>query len=136
MSFRKVKGLTKVVYLPVTPEVEFDARTLVTLTAGKLVPATAATTAPNIAGVIIGEIKATDADYEDDRLVGVEVPVEKHVVYEFPTADLVAADIGVDVDLLDAGTVDRDNTDIGVVRVTKVLTETLGQGYVKINGTY
>jgi hypothetical protein len=136
MSFRKVKGLTKVVYLPVTPSTVFAPRTLVTLTAGKLVPATAATTAPNIAGVIIGGIAATDADYATDRLVGVEVPVEKHVVYEFPTTGLVAADIGVDVDLLNAGTVDRDNDDIGIVRVTKVLTSTRGQGYVKINGSF
>lgn len=136
MSFRKVKGLTKVVYLPVTPSTVFAPRTLVTFTSGKLVPATAVTTAPNIAGVIVGGIAATDADYAVDRLVAVEVPVEKHVVYEFPTTGLVATDIGVDVDLLDAGAVDRSATAVGIVRTTKVLSATLGQGYVKINGSF
>lgn len=136
MSFRKVKGKTKVVYLPVTPSTALSARSLVTFTSGKLVAATAVTTAPNLAGVLIGAIKATDADYATNRLVAVEVPVEKHVVYEFPTTGLVAADIGVDVDLTNATTVDRAASAIGVVRVTKVLSGTKGQGYVKINGSY
>jgi hypothetical protein len=136
MSFRKVEGLTKVVYLPVTPSTALAARSLVTLASGKLVAATAATTAPNLAGVLIGAITAADADYAEDRLVAVEVPVEKHVVYEFPTTGLVATDIGVDVDLANATSVDRAASAIGVVRPTRVLSATLGQGYVKINGSY
>jgi hypothetical protein len=136
MSFRKVQGKTKEIYLPVTPSTALAARSLVTFTSGKLVAATAVTTAPNIAGVLVGAIAATDADYATNRLVAVEVPVEKHVVYEFPTTGLVATDIGVDVDLTDASTVDRSASSIGVVRPTKVLSGTLGQGYVKINGSY
>jgi len=135
--FRLVKGKTVVKYMPVTPSTVFARRSLVTITAGKLVPATATTTAPNLAGVIIGAIAATDADYATNRLVAVEVPVEKNVTYEFDvTSGLVAADIGVDVDLTDASTVDRSATAIGVVRPTKVLSTTLGQGLVKINGAY
>ena len=80
MSFRKVKGKTKVVYLPVTPSTALSARSLVTFVTGKLVAATAVTTAPNIAGVLIGAITATDANYATDRLVAVEVPVEKNVI--------------------------------------------------------
>jgi len=58
MSFRKVKGLTKNIWLPVTPSTALAARSIVTLTSGQLVAATAATTAPNLAGVLVGEITA------------------------------------------------------------------------------
>lgn len=137
MAFRKVKGLTVDKYLPVTPSTAFAARSLVTFSSGKLVPATAATTAANLAGVIVGAITAQDEDYADDRLVCVEVPVEKNVTYEFDvTSGLVATDIGVDVDLTDASTVNRAASAIGVVRTTKVLSSTKGQGLVKINGAY
>jgi hypothetical protein len=137
MSFRLVKGKTVVKDLPVTPSTAFAARSLVAFASGKLVPATAVTAAPNLAGVIIGAITADDADYAEERLVAVEVPVEKNVTYEFDvTSGLVATDIGVDVDLTDASTVDRSASAIGVVRTTKVLSTTLGQGLVKINGAY
>jgi len=136
MSFRKVSGKTKNVYLPVTPSTVLSARSIVTLTSGKLVAAVAGTLAPNLAGVIVKEITATDADYADERLVAVEVPFEKNVVYEYPVVAGVAADIGVDVDLLNASTVDRSASAIGVVRATKVLSATLEQGYVKVNGAY
>lgn len=136
MSFRLVKGKTKVVYLPVTPSTALAARSIVTFTSGQLVAATAATLAPNLAGVLVGAITATDADYADERLVGVEVPVEKNVIYEFPTTGLVAADVGVDVDLLNSTTVNRAASAIGVVRPTKVLSATKGQGLLKINGAY
>ena len=135
--FRLVKGKTVDKALPVTPSTAFAARSLVTFTSGKLVPAVAGTLAPNLAGIIIGAIAATDADYADERLVLVEVPVEKNVTYEFDvTSGLVATDIGVDVDLTDASTVNRAASAIGVVRTTKVLSTTLGQGLVKINGAY
>lgn len=136
MSFRKVKGKTVVKYLPVTPSTALPARSIVAFTSGKLVAATAATTAPNLAGILIGAITAQDADYAQDRLVAVEVPVEKNVTYEFPTTGLVATDIGVDVDLADNVSVDRSATAIGVVRTTKVLSSTKGQGLLKINGAY
>jgi len=62
--------------------------------------------------------------------------MEKNCIYEFPTTGLVAADIGVDVDLADAVSVDRAATAVGVVRTTKVLSATKGQGLLKINGAY
>lgn len=136
MAFRKVKGRTVVKYLPVTPSTALTAGSLVKFTSGKLVAATAVTTAANIVGVLRKTIASTDADYASDRKVPVEVPVDKHVEWEFPTTGLVAADIGVDVDLTDANTVDRSATAIGVVRPTKVISSTKGQGYVKINGSY
>jgi hypothetical protein len=136
MSFRKVQGKTKNVWLPVTPSTVLGARNLVTFASGKLVAAVAGTTAPNLAGINIGAITAADANYASNRLIAVEVPVEKNVIYEFPTTGLVATDIGVDVDLTDAGTVNRAATAVGVVRPVRVISSTLGQGYVKINGAY
>lgn len=136
MGFRLVKGKTVTKQMPVTPSTVFAARSLVTFASGQLVPAVAGTLAPNLAGVIIGAIAATDADYASERLVDVEVPVEKNVTYEFDTTGLVATDIGVDVDLTNSTTVNRAATAIGVVRPTRVLTSTLGEGLIKINGAY
>jgi len=137
MSFRIVKGpQSKNVYLPVTPSTALPARSLVTFASGKLVAATAATTAANIAGILVGAITADDADYADDRLVGVEVPTQKQAIYEFPGTGFDATDIGVDVDLTDNVSVDGATSNVGVVRITKVLSATKAQGYLKINGSY
>jgi hypothetical protein len=136
MAFRKVSGRTMVKHLPMTPSTAITSGSLVTFASGKLVAAVAGTTAPNLVGVIRKTITAADADYAADRLVPVEIPLDKHVTYEFPTTGLVAADIGVDVDLTDANTVNRAATAIGVVRTTKVLSATKGQGFVKINGSF
>ena len=136
MAFRKVKGKTKNVYLPVTPSTAIAAGALVTFSGGKLVAAAAGTLAVNIAGVLVGAITANDADYAVDRKVAVQVPLEPNVLWEFSTTGLVATDIGVDVDLTDSVTVDRSATAIGVVRPTARVTATKGRGYVKINGSY
>jgi len=134
--FRKVSGLTKNVELPVTPSTALPERSLVTFTSGKLVAAVAGTLADDIEGILIGAIAATDGDYADDRLVEIEVPVEKNVMYEFDTTGLVATDVGVDVDLADNVSVDRSASAVGVVRPMKVLSATKGQGHLKIKGSY
>lgn len=136
MSFRKVKGKTKNQALPVTPSTALAARSLVAFSSGKLVAATAGTAADDLVGILIKEITASDADYADDRLVLVEIPVEKNVLYEFATTGLVAGDIGNDVDLADASTVDRSATAVGVVKVLKRLTATKGQGNIKFRGSF
>jgi hypothetical protein len=136
MAFRKVKGKTKNEWLPVTPSTAIAAGALVTFSSGKLVAAGAATAADDLAGVLVKAITALDEDYADDRKVAVQVPLQRNVVWEFTTSGLVATDIGVDVDLTDSVTVDRSATAIGVVRPTKRLSATKGQGFVKINGSY
>jgi hypothetical protein len=136
MAFRKVKGKTKNEWLPVTPSTAIAAGALVTFSSGKLVAAGAATAADDLAGVLVKAITANDEDYADDRKVAVQVPLQRNVVWEFTTTGLVATDIGVDVDLADSVTVDRSATAIGVVRPTKRLSATKGQGFVKINGSY
>ena len=68
MSFRKVKGKTKDVYLPVTVSTVLSARSLVTFSSGKLIAAVAGTLAPNLAGVLVGAIAATDEDFATELL--------------------------------------------------------------------
>lgn len=136
MAFRKVKGLTKTVWLPVTPSTALAAGSLVAFSSGKLVAATAVTTAANIAGVLKKAIAATDSDYASDRLVPVEVPAERHVIWEFSGTGFTATDVGTHVDLTDASNVDGAATAVGVVLPTKVLSSTKAQGFVKINGSY
>jgi hypothetical protein len=135
-GFRRVQGKTKFMFLPVTVSTAFSANALVTFTSGELVPAGAATAADNIIGVIRHAIASTDDDYATARLVEVEVPVEKNVVWEFDTASLVAGDIGADVDLTDSVTVNRAATAVGVVRVLKVISSAKGQGLIRINDSY
>ena len=136
MAFRKVRGKTKNKWLPVTPSTAIAAGALVTLTSGKLVAATSTTAADDIAGVLVKAIVATDSDYASDRLVAVQIPMEPNTEWEFATSGLLATDIGADVDLTDSVTVNRAASAIGVVRPTKRLAATKGQGFVKINGSY
>src|SRR3989304_8771003 len=130
-KFRKVNGKTKWVHLPVPPSTVLAEGSLVTLASGKLLAATAGTPAVDLTGILRRGIAATDADYATDRLVEVEVPLEKHVLYEFETVAAVAGDIGNNVDLVDADTVDRSAVVVGVVKILKVLSATKCQGWIK-----
>jgi len=130
MAFRKVKGATKNVWLPVTPSTVIAEGALVAFDTGLLVPADATTAPGDIIGVCRKEIAATDADYADDRNIPVEIALDAKVLYEFPTTGLVAADIGNDVDLTDSVTVNRAATAVGVVKVLKRVTATKGQGWI------
>jgi len=136
MGFIKRRGKTKFVYLPVTPSTVLAENSLVTFASGKLIAAIAATPADELSGIIRHAITANDADYASDRLVEVEVPVEKNVEYQFDTTGLVAADVGKDVDLTDASTVNRAAVAIGVVKPLKVESTTRGVGLLKINNSY
>lgn len=138
MGFVVARGKVKSMYLPVTPSTALTRRNLVTFSSGKIVAATSGTTAVNIFGILDdATITSSDDDYATDRLVKIEVPVERHVEYEFDvTSGLVAADVGLEVDLTDAGTVNRAASAIDAVKVTKVISTTKGQGFVKFNGAY
>ena len=137
MSFVTRRGQTKKTPLPVTPSTAFAKDSLVTFVSGKLVAATSSTAAVDIAGIIPKAIVSTDADYATDRLVEILVPVQKHVVFEADvTSGLVATDVGLEVDLTDASTVNRAATSIKAVKCVKVLSTTRGLFYVKFNGSY
>lgn len=135
MAFRKIKGLTRVEWLPVTPSQAFVKNSLVEWTSGKIAPADDNDT--DLAGIILKTIASTDSDYASDRLVPVLVPCERHVVFEADTADtfVAASHRGVEVGIVDAENVDLDDTTNDVFKVisgsgTKV------RGYLKINGSY
>jgi hypothetical protein len=137
MSFLVIRGKTKEVQLPVTPSTAITAGTLVTLSSGKLVAVTSGTAAVDIAGILKATIASTDSDYATDRLVAVLVPTSKHVVYEADvTSGLVAADVGLEVDLTDGNTVNRGATSVKAVKVVRVISTTKGHFYVKVNGSY
>ena len=135
MAFKKVSGKTKIVYLPVTPSTAIAEGSIVSFSSGYLIAATSSTTALSHAGVLRKTIAATDADYAVARTVPVEVPVEKNVVWEAPvTSGLVAADVGLLVDLTNAYTIDRSATVIDAAQVVKVLSTTLGHFILNIGG--
>lgn len=137
MAFIVHSGNTKVVQLPVTASTALAADSLVTFTSGRLVAATAGTTAVNIVGILQAPITASDADYAATRNVGVLVPVDKHVVYECDvTSGLVAADVGLEQDITSATHINRGASAIDVAKCIGVLSATKGLFWLRINGSY
>lgn len=137
MAVRVYKGKTKKVPFPMTPSTALSKDSLVTLTSGKVVAATSSTAAVDILGIIPKAIVSTDSDYASDRLIEIVMPVEKNVVYEMDvTSGLVAADVGLEVDLTDASTVNRGANSVKVVKCVGVKSATKGYFMVKANGAY
>lgn len=123
--------------MPVTPSTAFTKDTLVTFTSGKLTPVTSSTPAVDIVGIIPRTIASTDADYASDRLVDIMVPVDRYCVFEGDvTSGLVATDVGTEVDLTNAGFVNRGAGSIDAVKVVRVLSSTKGLFHIKFNGAY
>lgn len=135
MSVKLVKGNVRAEYFPVTVSTALAINTLVELTSGKVAAADDNDT--QLAGVLGKAIAATDDDYADARDVPVLVPQERHVVWEIDTGgSFVATDVGSEFGISDSGTLDRTDTTNKVFLVTKVLSATKVQGYLKINGSY
>ncbi len=131
--FIRKQGKTKLMWLPVTTSTALSAGALVTFSSGKLIAATSTTVGSDIVGVLRHTIAATDADYATARLVEVEVPVEKNVVWTADvTSGLVAADIGLYQDLTDSLTVNRGASTYDIVQCTKVLSATKGEFLLNI----
>lgn len=88
-------------YFPMTASTEVLANELMALSGGKLIIATATTDCYNIIGVLRHKIDSADDDYATDlRLVEIEVPVEKNVVWTADvTGTLAATDIGTYKDI-------------------------------------
>jgi len=137
MSFILKKGRTKFVYLPVTTSTAITAGTLVTFSSGLLVAATSSTAAADIVGVLRHTIASTDTDYATARLVEVQVPTERFTQWiGSVTSGLVAADIGIEVDLTDGATVNRGATSVKAVRCLEVVSTTSGTFLIKFMGAY
>lgn len=138
MAFKPSAGQFKTVWLPVTASTAISRGALVAFTSGKLVAATAGTAALALVGILDKTIAATDADYATDaRLVPVLVPTERHAVCEADvTSGLVAADVGLEVDLTDASTINRAASTVDVAKCVGVISSTKGLFIVKFNGAY
>ena len=137
MAFIVKRGKTKKIPMSVTPSTAFSKDALVTFSSGKLIPATSSTPAVDIIGIIPKAIASTDSDYASDRLVEILVPVEKNIVVEADvTSGLVAADVGLEVDLTNSLTVNRGANSIKVVKCLQVISSTKGLFFVKFNGSY
>jgi hypothetical protein len=132
------KGKTKNIDMSVTPSQAFVADSLVKFTSGKLVPCIAGDAAIDVVGIIRKAITSADSDYALDRTVPIEVPAEKHVVYEMEvgTGAIAATDRGTEYDLAGPVTVDQSATTDKVVKLIKFLTTTKGEFLIKFNGSY
>jgi len=137
MAFILRQGQVKTMYLPVTTSTAFTKDTLVTITSGLVAAATSGTASADIVGVIRKTIASTDTDYATSRLVPVDVPVERFTVWEGDiTATAVSTDVGVEVDLTNAGTVNRGATSVKAVRMNKFISATKGLFWIKFQGAY
>ena len=136
MAFIKKSGKTKTIYLPVTTSTTFTAGDIVAFSSGYLIKATSSTAALAHIGVIKKTIAATDSDYAVARSVPVEVPCETNVIWEAPvTSGLVAADVGLLVDLTDAATINRGASTYDAAMVMKVISSTKGLFKLNLGGS-
>jgi len=114
-------------WLPVTPSTAISAGALVAFSSGKLIPATSTTAPSAIVGVLKKAITSSDPDYASDRLVAVEVPVEKNVVWEADvTSGLASTSVGAFYDLTDSVTVKTTSSTYDVVQCVKYISATKG----------
>lgn len=136
MSFRVKSGRVKTVWLPIAASVAITRGKLVEFSSGTIVAADSGTLPGELVGIIDRTVATTDADYAVAKLVPVIVPLEKGVVYEGTTASLVAGDIGAEVDLTDADTVNRGASSIKIAKPVAVISSTLGLFNLKVGGSY
>jgi len=136
MSVKLIAGEVKNVFLPVTTSTAFTKDTLVEITSGLVGVADDNDTA--LAGVIRKTIASTDTDYATARRVPITVPTQRHCIWEIDTGGSFAAgtDEGIEFGISDAGTLDHSDTTNDVFLVTRVISATKVQGYLKINGSY
>jgi hypothetical protein len=126
--FIRKRGKTKFMWLPVTVSTAISKGALVAFSSGYLIAATSTTAPSTIIGVIRHAITASDADYATARLVEVEVPVENYVEWEVDvTSGLVAADVGLYVDLTSSLVINRGGSTYDVAQCVGVITSTKGR---------
>lgn len=137
MAFKLYKGRTKQEWFPVTTSTALAKDTLVEFTSGLIAAADADETAGGVRGVLVKAITAADADYATARTVAVQVPLDKHTVWEADgTGTFVATDIGTEFGISDSGTVDKTETSTVHFLMTEFISATKIRGYLKINGSY
>lgn len=138
MAFIRKQGKVKIMYFPMAASAgAMVAGTLMKLASGVLAVADNAVAGYNIVGVLKKSITTADADYAVARLVAVEVPVEKNVVYEAPVnvGTLATTSVGLYFDLStdDLGlSVDQSASSLDICLCTKFKTTALGEFILNI----
>ena len=136
MAFKVYKGKTKTIWLPVTVSTVLAKDSIVSESSGYLIAATASTAALAHIGVTPKAVVATDADYAVARLHPVIVPAERNVEWLGDvTSGLVAADVGLLVDLTNSTTIDRSASTYDAAMVRKVITSTKGVFVLNLQGS-
>ena len=127
MAFVRKQGKTKFMWLPVTTSTAIGADHLVAFSSGLLIEATSTTPSYSIMGVLRHAIASTDADFATSRLVEVEVPVEKNVVWEADvTSALLSTSYGVYYDITDGDHVATTASTYDIVQCVKYISATKG----------
>jgi hypothetical protein len=135
MAFKVYKGKTKTIWLPVTPSTVLAKDSIVSEASGYLIAATSSTAALSHIGVTPKAVAATDSDYALARLHPVIVPVEKNVEWLGDvTSGLVAADVGLLVDLTNSTTINRGASTYDVAMVRSVISSTKGTFVLNLQG--
>lgn len=138
MAFIRKQGKVKIMYFPMASSAGAMAvGTLMKLASGVLAVADNAVASYNIVGVLKKAITTADADYALARLVAIEVPVEKNVVYEAPVnvGTLATTSVGLYFDLStdDLGlSVDQSASALDICLCTKFKTTVLGEFILNI----
>jgi len=118
-----------------TTSTAIGADRLVEFTSGLIGEADADDTV--LAGVLVKGIASTDTDYASARRVAVQVPLDRHCIWEADgTGTFAATDIGTEFGISDSGTVDKSEVTAKVFLMTEFLTASKIRGYLKIQGSY
>jgi hypothetical protein len=128
--FILISGPAKVEYYPKTPSTTIAAGALVTLSNGKLVPASSASS--KHIGVALRGSAPGDAygDYDQATMIPVLVP-SQDAIFEADAVNLASNLVGKTMDLSDSVTVDGTADSHHAVTLVKYLSPT--KGYFKIN---
>lgn len=133
--FKVHQGKTKLMYFPIAASVAIGKRAVVALSSGTIIAALNDSATYYCVGVLTQARAATDADYAVAKLVEVEVPVEKNVVWEADiNSTLATSDVGLYLDLTTGDT--GLSLDHGVSTLDHALVvgfKSTTKGYVVLN---
>jgi len=141
MAFIPYKGTFKTIQVPVKVSTAISKYAIVSVLtsgdAGTVGPATSSTTNLSHIGVSAKAIASTDADYATARKIPVIVPTQKNCEWlSDVTATLVAADVGLEVDLTDSLTLNRGASSVDVAMVRDFISTTKCTAVLKLCGSY
>lgn len=142
MAFVRHRGKVKTIWMPKQASTAFSKGDIVAVsdtgsTSDVVIPATSSTGATQHVGVINKAIASGDSDYADKSRVPVLVPLEKNVEWKAPCGGSAAdSDLGDEVDLTDAGTIDETAKSVKVAKVVEVLDSTNVSVILKLNGSF